>query len=100
MLHNSLSRAAEENMLQACAPVGWHDDEIGRNCLRQPTNFIERRCAAEYIAGRGRDAAFTCHLLKLFERSLFSDLLIWHKGKWDHRRNRRHKIRSVIELMD
>ena len=63
MLHNSLSRATKEDMLQPCAPVRWHNDEIGRNCLRQPANFIERRRATEHIAGRGN---VTSHSLATF----------------------------------
>src|SRR5215475_15820820 len=98
MLHNSLGCAAQENMLQPCAPVRWHHDEIGRNCLRKPTNFIEGRCATEDIATRRRDAAFSCHFLEFFERGLFSILLVWHKGKRDHRRSRRHKVCCAIEL--
>jgi hypothetical protein len=78
--------------------VGWHHDEIGRNCLRQPTDFIEGPCATEHIALRGRDAALTSHFLELFQRGLFSVLLVCHEGKWDDRRCWGHKVRSVIEL--
>jgi hypothetical protein len=69
----------------------WHHDEIGGNGLRQPTNFIEGRGATEHIAGGGRDAAFTCHLLEFFERGLFSILFVCHEG-WSH------KVRCVIRL--
>src|SRR4029077_14262179 len=91
MLHNSTSRAAKENMLQSRASMRRHYDEIGRNCLRKSADFIEGRCATEHIAGGGRDAAFTCHLLELFERGLFSNLLVYHEG-WGH------KVRCVIRL--
>ena len=86
MLHNSFRCAAKKNMFQPCASMRRHHNEIGRDCLRKPTDFIEGRCATEHIAGRGRDAAFTCHLLELFERGLFSNLLVCHEGKWDDRR--------------
>src|SRR5678815_5941504 len=86
MLHNSLSRAAKKNMLQSCASMRRHHNEIGRDCLREPADFIEGRCATEHIAGGGRDAAFTCHLLELFERGLFANPLVCHEGKWDDRR--------------
>ena len=76
----------------------WHHDEIGRNCLRKPGDFIEGRCTTEHIALRRRDAAFTCHFLELFERGLFSGLLVRYQGKWDHRRRRSHKVACVIEL--
>ena len=52
MLHNSLSCAAKEDMLQSCAPMRWHHDKIGRNFLREPTDFIECGTAAEDMAGR------------------------------------------------
>src|SRR6516164_7723662 len=98
MLHNSLSRAAKKNMFQSCAPVRWHDHEIGRNCLRQPTNFIEWRCATKHIASRRGDSAFTCHSFELVECALFCILLVWHKRERDDRRSRRHTVQSVIEL--
>src|SRR5215472_5825632 len=98
MLHNSFRCAAKKNMLQPCASMCRHYNEIGRNCLHKPADFIEGRCGTEDIAARRRDAAFSCHLLELFERGLFSVLLVWHKGKRDHRRSRRHKVCCAIEL--
>src|SRR5215468_6570239 len=76
----------------------WHDDEIGGNSLPKPADFIEGRCATEHIAGRGRDAAFTSDLLEVFERGLFSVLLVWHEGKWAVRRGRCQKTRAVINM--
>src|SRR5215471_12407350 len=98
MLHNSLSRAAKENMFQPGASVRWHDDEFGRNCLPNPANFVERRSATEHMAVRGRDAAFTCHLLEVFERGLFCVLLVCHEGKRNDGRSRRHKVCCVVKL--
>src|SRR5215510_13790571 len=98
MLHNSLCRAAKEKMFQSRAAVRWHHNEIRGDYLCQPTNFIEGRCATEHMALRGRNAAFTCHLLELCERGLFSVLLVWHEGKGDNRRGWCHKIRCVIAL--
>ena len=98
MLHNSLSRAAKKNMLYPCAPMRRHHNEIGRDCLRKPTDFIEGRCATEHIAGRGRDAAFSGHFLELFERGLLSILVVSHEGKWDNRRRWCHKVSCVIEM--
>jgi hypothetical protein len=98
MLHNSLSRAAKKNVLQPCASVRWHDDQIGRNCLRKPTNFIEWRCATEHIALRRRDAAFGRYLLELFERGLLSVLFIWQKSKREDGRSGRHDVCCVIQL--
>ena len=98
MLHNSLSRAAKENMLQSRASVRWHDDESGRDCLRKPADFIEGRRATEHMAACRRDAAFTSYSLKLFERGLFSILLVCYEGKWDDRRRWCHKVRGVIEM--
>ena len=98
MLHNSFRCAAKKNMLQPCASMRRHHNEIGRDCLRKPADFIEGRCATEHIAGGGRDAAFTCHLLELFERGLFSNLLVCHEGKWGDRRRWRHKVCCVIKM--
>src|SRR6478735_6665409 len=98
MLHNSFRCAAKKNMLQPCAPVRRHHDEIGGNGVRQPTNFIEGRCATEYVAARGRDAAFTGHFLELFERGLFSTLVVCHEGKWDDWRSRCHEVSYVIQM--
>src|SRR4029453_8922105 len=98
MLHNSLSCAAKKNMLQTCASMRRHHNEIGRDCLRKPADFIEGRCATEHIALRGRDAAFSGHFLELFERGLFFILLVCHKGKWDDRRRWCYKICWVIEM--
>ena len=50
MLYNSLSRTAKENMLQPCASMRWHHDEIGGNLLCDPADFIECGCAAENMA--------------------------------------------------
>src|SRR4029077_13754460 len=91
MLHNSSRCAAKKDMLQSCASMRRHDDEIGRDCLRQPADFIEGRRATEHMAACRRDAAFTSYSLKLFERSLFSNLLVCHEG-WGH------EVRCVIRL--
>src|SRR5438034_9542221 len=77
----------------------WHNNEIGRNCLRESTDLIEGRCAVQNMAGCG-DAAFTCHRLKLLEDASFNVLLICHEGKRDHRRSWCHKVRCVIKLTD
>ena len=98
MLHNSFRCAAKKNMLQPRASMRRHHNKIGRHCLRKPADFIEGRCATEHIARRGRDATFTCRLLELFERGLFSNLLVCHEGKWDARRRRCHKVCCVIEV--
>ena len=91
MLHDPFRSAAKKNMFQSCASMRRHHNQIGGNRLRKPTDFIEGRCATEHIAGGGRDAAFSCHLLELFERGLFSFLLVSHEG-WGH------KVRCVIRL--
>src|SRR5262245_17000648 len=98
MLHNSFRCAAKENMLQPCTPVRWHHDEIGRNRLCKPANFIERWCATQHIAVCRRYIALVRHFLELFECGLFSVLLVGHERKWGDRRSRRHKVWYVIEL--
>ena len=98
MLHNSFRCAAKENVFQPCASMRWHDDEIGGDGVRQPTDFIEGRCATEHIAGRRRDAAFTGHFLELVERGLFCILVVSHEGKWDNRRSWCHEVCCVIEM--
>ena len=77
----------------------WHDDQIGGNLLRKPADFIERRCAAEDMAVRRRDAVFARERSELSDNASFSVLLIWHERKGDNWRCWCHKV-SVIKVMN
>ena len=84
MLHDSLSCAAKEDMLQSRAPMRRHHDEIGRNVLRDSTDFIECRSAAEDMAGRQGCVAFARQHMKLFGGIFLSILLKGHHRKRIH----------------
>src|SRR5262245_17164125 len=98
MLHNSLSSAAEENVLESCAPVRWHHDEVRRDSVPKPANFIVRRCTTEDIALRRRNAAFSCRLLELFERRSFYILIVCYEGRRCERRPWHHEVCRVVKL--
>ena len=83
MLHDSFSCAAKEDMLQPCAPMRRHHDEIGGNVLRDSTDFIECRCAAEDMAGRRGDVALARQHMKLFGGIFLGFLLIWASPETD-----------------
>ena len=79
MLNNAFCRAPEEDVFETCLAMRWHDDQVGRNLLRESTDFIERRTAPKQMAVRWREAVFPRQGTQIIGQHL--DVLVFDRDR-------------------